>query len=477
MKELVRRRRGGWRRDDVRVGLLILVVCLAGCTDVREPLNGPDLIVLHGALVIDGTERPPFKGAVVIQGERILRVADAGQFDYGPDVDVRDVEGLWIIPGLIDAHAHADEQALRTFLTFGVTGLRDPAGPIENHDLASRLASGEVMGPHLLAGGPLIDLGSGRPQSNRVLIESEAELREEVRRQTTEGVKLVKLYRRLPPAYVAAGIEEAHRAGASVIGHLRSTDWQQAAAFGIDELTHWLIYGALEEFLPSPVRDSLSEGARDMGWCSSDLMTLWLNEVDLDGPEVAEFVAALAREGVVVSPTLVLEEAVLWGDDLMVRERLHPELAPQVYSSEEWWGFPHSYSASCASPALRDGKEAFNRSLQILGMLHRNGVPILAGSDYPNAWMTPGVALHRELQLLVKAGLTELEALRTATIIPAVEFGWDQEMGSVQEGRLANLVILRADPLEDISNTLEIVTVVHRGVFLDPPAMSADAGG
>jgi hypothetical protein len=453
------------------------VACVAGCVEAREPLDGPDIVVLHGAFVIDGTERAPFKGAVVIQGERVIRVADVGHFGYGPDVDVRDVEGLWIIPGLIDAHAHPDEQALRTFLAFGVTGLRDPAGPVDDRDLASRLASGEVTGPHLFAGGPLIQLGSGPPQSNGVLVDSEEELRNEIARQTAEGVELVKLYRSLPPSFVGAGIQEAHEAGASGIGHLRSTDWQEAATLGIDELTHWLIYGALEEFLPYPIRESRSESAREMDWCLSDLMSLWLDEVALDGPEITEFVATLAREGVTVSPTLVLEEAVLWGDDPAVRERLRPELAPQVHASAEWWGFPHSYSAFCMSAALLAGKEVFEHSLEIIGMLHRSGVPILAGSDYPNAWMTPGASLHRELQLLVKAGFTELEALRAATMVPATEFGWELEMGSVEEGKLANLVILGADPMEDISNTLEIVSVVHRGVFLDPPAVSADAGG
>jgi len=468
------------------LSILLLAGLPAACVPQRPAISGESLVVLRGATLIDGTGGPARPDSeVILDGPRIVAVGARGGFEFADDAQVVDLSGAWILPGFVDAHTHIDAEVLDTYLSFGVTAVRNAAGTPEVLELRDRIDAGELRGPRVITAGPAIQWGTDEARTQFVSVDGEAAMRDEVRLQHELGFDFIKLYRTLPPALVAAGIDEAHSLGMWAVGHLRRTYWQDAAAAGIDGLTHWAMYGALEELFPAASRagfeaargDNAEPPPRDpWSWCGGSLFERFAQEVRTDSAEVRAFVAAMADNDIIIDPTLVLEEAVFWGRDREARERLEVELAPAVHSDAEWWGFPHSYSAYCRDESVDAAQAAFPALLTIVRLLHEAGVRMAVGSDYPNAWMTPGVSFHRELELLVSAGIPTSDVLVMGTRSGAQAMGLEAEIGTIEAGKSADLVVLEADPLVDIRNTRRIRAVIVRGEIARGTKVARSAG-
>ena len=225
----------------------VLLILATGCGQGPELVEGENLLLLEGATLIDGTGAAPRpSSAVVVDGPRILRVGRSGDFRYPDDARVVNLEGRWLLPGFMDLHFHirdAEYQAevLGTLLEFGITTFRSTAAPPGvGATFRDRIAAGEIVGPRMFTSGRLIDapgqLWSNAPQA--VEVATEEEVRAEVRNQAEAGVDYVKFYAHLGPEIVRAGIEEAQALGIRTIGHLGKTGWADAAAMGIDAVTH-----------------------------------------------------------------------------------------------------------------------------------------------------------------------------------------------------------------------------------------------
>ncbi len=440
-------------------------------------LTGPDdrvaagILVLAGATLIDGTGDPPRTASVVVEEGRITWVGPPSDAEVPEGASVVDLRGRWLLPGFIDVHAHMpltrDDQAdaLGTLLAFGVTTARTPAAgtPEAGVRLRERLASGEVVGPRVLSAGWLINsVGSGFGTE----VGSVAEVRAVVRAQIRDGVDYVKLYVGLRPELVEAAVDEAHAGGVEVIGHLGRTTWAEAAGLGIDHLTHSAIFGLAHSLVPPGEREEFRNFFSPNSAFDPALFGRWRDVVDLSGETTGTLISTLESRGVSVDPNLVLAEAVLFGDEPAVLTRLEPRYARAGQRAA--WGVPHPYSATWTASEYAQAKASFPHFLEAVRRLHDGGVLLAAGSDLENPWMTPGVSFHRELQLLVQAGISPMDVLEIATRQGAEALGLGGVTGTVAVGRDADFVVLTADPLADISNTRSIEHVVLRGRMLEP---------
>jgi len=461
-------------------GALLLLSALIGCANPQEQLQGDGLIVLEGGTLIDGTEAAPkLNSVVVLQGERIVRVGTVGQFAYPPNAKVINLTARWVVPGFIDTHAHMPDpvdqaEVLRTLLAFGITSIRSPAAdPSSGVELRDRLARGEILGPRLRTAGRLIDAPGGWFSGWAAEVTSEKEVRTEVRRQAAEGVNFIKLYRGLAPELVEAAIDEAHDLGLRVIGHLANTTWGQAASSGIDGLAHFGRYATPWELAPEPHRAAIRRACEQCKIVGDEEgFQILRSKVLTDGPEAAEWARLLAGRRVTIEPNLVLLHAVFWGDDTGVLEALEPAYAPASWrDGKSFNAVPHPYRTSCTAEWVREAQATYPFFEQLVSLLKRNGVVLTVGTDLMNPWMTPGVSYHREMELLVGAGLTPEEVLAAATKNGAIALGLEGEVGTIQQGMAADLVVLKSNPAADIRNTRAIESVFLRGRKVDPSGL------
>lgn len=459
------------------VATIVAVSLFAGCSRGPEPIQGKNIVILERATLIDGMGSAPRPNSVVaLAGDRILRVGTTGQFAYPHDAEVLDLQGKWVIPGFIDTHAHMpdstdQEQVLRTLLAFGITSVRAPAAdPATAVELRDRIARGDILGPRMKTAGRLIDVPGGIFSGWAAEVTTGDEIRAEVVQQATEGVDYIKLYRGIPPDLAQVAIEEAHRLGLRVLGHLGATMWGQAAAFGIDGLCHFGIYATPWELAPQSEWTAIKRACDDCGSAGDeDGFRILRERVDAGGPEAARWARELAARGVTVEPNLVLLRAVFWGDDQQVLDSLEPSYMPDAWRDGSWFNaVPHPYRAPCTAEWAAEAQATYPLFESLVVLLHRNGVILSVGTDLMNPWMTPGVSYHREVELLVAAGLSTADALRAATWNGAVALGIEAETGSVEEGKIADLVVLESDPLADIRNTRSIKTVFVRGTRMKP---------
>ncbi|MFY9565331.1 MAG: amidohydrolase family protein [Nitrososphaeraceae archaeon] len=415
----------------------------------RLAQNNAGIIILENATVIDGTGDLPKPNTTIVINES--RIADlTNNATVNPDLplaakNVINLTGKYIIPGLFDMHAHVgnvlknsynqseSEDMLSMLLAYGITTIRNTGGPTEQSvALKKNISEGKIMGPQIFTAGQLLNT----PQIPVPFVEkqviTEQDVRQEVRNQIEAGVDYVKLYVGLTPKLAQAAIREAHSNGTKVIGHLYLTSWTDAANLGvgdnktavnhIDFLTHGV-----------PVSPSLlSKENRQKFLEAGDHPFnhfLWLDLVDLNGPEISEMIKAVANNSIPVDPTLDIYEAMIKG------EPEYQYLWPKV--------------------------------LQLTKMMYNNGVPILSGTDIPNFDLVPGASLHHELELLVEAGIPPLEVIKIATRNGAQALDIERDVGTIEPGKQADMIVLSENPLDDISNTKKIETVINNGQLID----------
>jgi len=434
---------------------------------------------LRGVTVIDGTGAPPLRNAtVVVTGDRIAAVGTHASVRIPAGARVLDLPGKTLVPGFIDMHAHvalgpaygplkagdpplrtesdtlADVLMLRRLLEWGVTTVRNPAGPtLEAVALRDAVRSGRLPGPRIFTAGAVID----QIQAPGGLVETaktDSAIRAVIRRQAAAGVDYVKLYATLPPPLIRAGIDEAHQQGKKAIGHLALTSWTDAARAGIDGIVH--IVAGSPQLLPPERRQAYLKG-----FTGTQFMFRWFEQLDLQAPEIDTAITELVRHNVVLDPTLVTFEAVFRGNDPAILAS--PDLATAPAALLRNWREDFQLSAGWSQKDFAEATAAWPTVLKFTKLLYDRGVNLTVGTDTPNPWAAPGTSFHRELELYVNAGIPPLEVLRLATQSGARALGIDPDVGTIQRGKIADLVLLDADPLADIRNTRRIVWVMQSG--------------
>ncbi|MHB1328957.1 MAG: amidohydrolase family protein, partial [Gemmatimonadales bacterium] len=353
---------------------------------------------------------------------------------------------------------------LRTLLAFGVTTVRDPGAPAELAvAVRDSVARGELLGPRILTAGDIIDqvVFPGLAETVR----TPDEVRAAVRRQAGVGVDYIKLYTSLDPASLAAGIDEAHRAGKKVIGHLFATSWTEAAGLGIDYLVHSF-----------PLSPKLLTPERRAAWRASmvrnaGFMFQWHEFYDPESAEADSMIRALVARRIPHDPTLAIFEAIAWGDSARVID--NPDLAHAHPVLLENWRKTFTLSAGFTPEDFDRAQRTWPLVRRFVKQLHDRGVLLTAGSDASNPWVPAGPSLHRELELLVDAGIPPREVLRMATRNGAEALGLLDQTGTVEVGKRADLVLLEADPEASIANTRAIAWVMQGGQRWSPDELLA----
>ena len=442
----------------------------------------PQVTVIRDVTIIDGPSSAARPHQVVtLSGDRITAVAPLASSGVPRGARVIEGGGKFLLPGFIDTHAHVafgpitmrtvrggpqlsltydhavSLETLRMLLAFGVTTVRNPAGPAE-HALALRdsVERGQLVGPRVRTAGEAIDVFEA-PGLGRAATTPDA-VRAEVARQAALGVDYIKLYAGLSPALVRAGAEEARARGVKAITHTMLTTWTDAAAAGVHGIVHVVPGSPL--LIPATQRTSYMASMR-----GTQFMAQWFRYADLESPEIRAMTEALVRQGTWLDLTLVTfdrmyrgnQESVTKGPDLVYA---HPTMVT------DWGKF--SLSSGWSEADYREAAALWRAVERFVRHLHRAGVRMSVGTDANNPWVPPGISFHRELELLVRAGIPVADVLRMATLGGAQSLGMDGDIGTVATGKRADLVLLDANPLETISNTQRIVLVVQGGRALRP---------
>jgi imidazolonepropionase-like amidohydrolase len=443
----------------ISMALMLALGPLMACR--RSP---PDGVALVGATLFDGSGGPVLPNSVVIvrQG-RVESVGTRAGFTLPGKTREVDVTGRWIIPGLIDVHAHVEPWALPRYLAWGVTTVRDVHGTLDSVlRLRDRVNLGAVAGPRMYSAGAMID-GLPTTYPDAIGANSPRDARKAVDRLVNAGVDLIKVYTRVDPTLLRATLDEARTFNLRVAGHLGLTDAVTAAREGIGSIEH--LSGVPE----ASMADASSLYAAHYrgffpGWTAFERS--WAG---LDSAALARVAKELADRKVTLVPTLVLHEtfsrlddpAVL--SDTMLREV--PELAqarwnvPDMVRRAGWTDQDYA--------AFRAGRPKQDLFLRLFAAA---GGRIATGTDASNQLLIPGYSEHRELELLVGAGFSTRDALLAATRNGALLLGVDS-LGILAPGKAADLVILTRDPLNDIRHTLAIDRVMSRGLLLSPDSL------
>ncbi|MCC6769995.1 MAG: amidohydrolase family protein [Gemmatimonadaceae bacterium] len=409
------------------------------------------VVIMHATIIDPDSPTVRADQAVVVRGSRIERVGPSATVRPPDGARVIDATGKYLIPGMWDMHVHVDvtggRPLLGLFVAAGVTGVRDMNGDLARlRGWQREIAAGTLAGPRMVVSGPYIT-GRASPLPHLLAL-TPAEGERAVDSLARIGVDFIKVHNRLSPETSAAIGRAAERHGMVVAGHVSlPLSPLDAARSGVRSEEH--LY-AFPNWC-SPADSAVIAGATElqqyvMGRCTSE-------------PQAAMY-AALAREQTWITPTLGVQQGLAELRVPIVRR----DSTAQYYSDALLERLAEEFELPPAPPAaaVAAGQRLFERRLALVGALHRAGVRLLGGTDSPLTVGGPGASLVGELEWLVRAGLTPREALRTVTTEPARYFAADS-LGSVSAGRVADLVLLDADPLADVANVRRIALVVSNG--------------
>ena len=423
--------------------LVATAAAALACACAGLPAPGPSLgaaVAITGVTVVDVAEGRTLPGmTVVTRGDRILNVAPAAP---GPPGARRvDGRGKFLIPGLWDMHAHhqgSGEESLPLFLANGVTGTRDMGADADFIlPLRERIERGELRGPRIVAAGPMLDAAPA-DWPWRMRITNALEAKAAVAALKARGVDFVKVHDHTPREAYLAIVEEAKRRGLPVAGHVPdAVTVEEAARAGQASIEHLANFRVVSE-------------------CAG--------QRPYEATRCADLFDLLAKNGVWQTPTSAFFQnipALMSGVPPPAVEYASPALRRLWRENEKASQLSEQAKAYLTMQA--------RTALRAVPDMRARGVRFLAGCD----GLVPGFCLHDELEWMTRLGMSPAEALRTATINPAIFLGRERTEGSIDPGKRADLVLLDADPLADIRNTRRIAAVVVGGELIERSELDA----
>jgi imidazolonepropionase-like amidohydrolase len=421
--------------------------------------------------VIDATGAQPKRDmTVVISGDRITEIGKTGKVKIPQSAQVIDAKGKFLIPGLWDMHVHAFNRDLffPMLIANGVTGIRDMFGPMPElmKQWRKDMDEGKLVGPRTYIAGPIVD-GPKPVWPGSIAVSNAEQGREAVNSLKKRGSDFVKVYSLLPRDAYFAIADEAKKQNIPFAGHVpllvKAGEASDAGQKSIEHMTGVLeACATAEDELIKEVTELMS-GSNQRGGAFR-LMSNHAKrmlETYSDTKAKALF-ARFVKNGTWQVPTIIVLKNVTYIDDPAMGEDPRLKYVPPYF--KQGWDPKRDFRFRNRTPeSIASQKLTYQKNFELVGAMNRAGVGILAGTDLGNPYVYAGFSLHDELGLLVKAGLTPMQALQAATINPAKYLGILDQIGTIEKGKLADLVLLDADPLKDISNTQKIDSVVLRG--------------
>jgi imidazolonepropionase-like amidohydrolase len=426
------------------------------------------VVALTGVQVVDGTGAAPIADATIVIRDGVIE-AVGPEVEVPAGAEVLDLAGHTVIPGIVGLHNHtfyttagrrvqATETAPKLYLGSGVTTIRTTGSyhPYSELNLKRAIEAGELPGPRVHVTGPYL---TGGTSSYMTIVDDPEEARRVVGYWADEGATWFKVYTRISRADLAAVIEEAHARGLKVTGHICSVSFREAVELGIDNLEHGLFTNS----------DYASD--KELDQCPQDL-TATLLEVDLEGPEVLATFADMIEHGVPMTSTVAIYETFV-PDRPPLDQRMLDLMAPEV--REEYLATRAEIAAtadSSAWPQLFEKAQAYERAFVEAGGLLAAGVdPTGIGGALP------GLGDQRNYELLVEAGFTPVQAVQIMTANGAKVLGEYDRYGSIEPGKLAELVVIDGDPVARPAEIRNVTLVFKDGLGYDAPKLIESTRG
>ncbi|WP_420316007.1 amidohydrolase family protein [Ekhidna sp.] len=461
----------------------IAIFILSACQPSGELFE--DAICIENIATIDPGNGLMENQTVIIKDGKIHKIAPSQELQLSDKNTIIDGSGKYLIPGLWDAHVHfsyIEEMAPRMldlFLAYGITSVRDTGGDITFvNQWKEKAIANPTNAPRVMVAGPLLDgmpnVYDGSDPSKPPLsvgLKTVEDVINEIDKLDSLGVDLLKAYEMLTPEQFKAVIQQANEKGLKVTGHVPlSMDVIGASNAGLNSMEHLrnleLSCASNANELLEQRKKLLMEGKDDPGGILRSRIHQTQRQVaieNFDANKAEEVLAVLAKNQTWQIPTLTLSSA------FATRYFEEPEWQESfkylsTETEEKWKSQIERISEMEATPFQLEYSQWL---LDITGKIHNAGIDIMAGTDCPIIFLTPGRSLHQELAALVDAGLSPLEAIKAATVNPARYFNMENELGSIKENQWADLLILDANPLDDINNTQKISAVIKQGNYLD----------
>ena len=450
------------------LSLLLIAFCFSAAAQNNSTGAPPQIHITHITVIDTDTGKESRDQTVVISGDKISDVANSEKVVASASARIVDGTGKYVIPGLWDMHVHGTrfDSTLPLYIANGVTGVREMFGPPDANKFRAELAAKHLIAPHIYLGSPIVD---GKPPiwPDSIAVATADEARKAVDEQKQRGADFIKVYSVLSREAYFAIVDEAKRQNIPVEGHVPNslTILEVAAAkqrsfehsFGMEVACSSREKELRPKFLAAQRNRKEWEALRFEAWQS------------YSDQRCKNLFAVLKKSGTWPVPTLVVHHVFGRLDD------------PQFTSDNRLRYFSgefRNWLNGNLDPRMKDSASDFARmrgtfraEQRVSGELFRAGVHMLAGTDVGNVFCFPGFSLHDELALLVESGVTPLGALQMATRNPAVFMDATDKYGSVTPGKVADLVLLDADPLQDIHNTTKIWEVFLNGKEYDRAAL------
>lgn len=435
----------------------------------RQAAGSKPLAFTH-VTVIDATGAPARPDmTVVISGGRITALGNSRKVRVPKGAEVVDAAGKFLIPGLWDMRVHEwnKEVFFPLFIANGVTGVRDMFSPLPQiKQWRAEIAAGTTTGPRIVAAGIFVDGPYPFCAPCTIAVGNADEGRKAVLKVKEMGADFIKVYSMLPRDAYFAIAEEAKRQNMVFAGHVpesvSASEASDAGQKSIEHLSGVIVTCSAKE---EELRRENEARLRAEGIRGDTAMLEQAAALDtFDEKKASALFARFVKNGTWMSPTLSVLRAAALSDEASFRNDPRLKYVPDFLKKQ--WADGYGWKGRTVEDNAR-ARRVFQKQLEVVGMMRRAGVRFIAGSDTANPYIFPGFSLHEELALLVQAGFTPMQALQAATRDAAQYLGLLDSLGTVEKGKMADLVLLGANPLAEIGNTTKIDGVVVRGRFLN----------
>lgn len=451
--------------------LLILLPVRIFCQSSES--SQTQALVFTNVTVIDMTGTPPSAGlTVVVEGSRITKIGKTTKVKIPKNVQIIDGAGKFLIPAFWDMHVHfwEAERSLPLFVANGVLGVRELGGPIDKVlRWRAESAMGKIIAPRIITAGRILDGNPPASPDYSIVVKNAEEGRKAARDLNARGVDCIKVYDVLSRETYFAIADEAKKLKLPFVGHVPTSITSiEASDAGQKSIEH--LGKTLEDSSGAPdvMRKAQAEPTSMKDFSSFPRKLAKVYDVALatySDQKAKEIFAHFRKNKTWQVPTLRVKYVRAFIDELDSRGDWRAKYIPE--SERQWWKPKVGFFFRYRTPEfIIANKKYFQKELELVGEMQRAGVQILAGTDTNAAYAVPGFSLHDELALLVQAGLSPMQALQTATRNPAEFLGELKSSGTIEKGKIANLILLDANPLDDIKNTTQIFAVIQNGKYL-----------